>query len=65
MLTLSQIALHVDGVIIGDTQCKISNVSTLQAANSQQISFLANSKYKKYLPISKAGAGSNTKLPKL
>ena len=56
MLTLSQIALHVDGVIIGDAQCKISNVSTLQAANSQQISFLANSKYKKYLSISQAGA---------
>ena len=56
MLTLAQIALHVDGVIIGDAECKISNVSTLQAANSQQISFLANSKYKKYLPTSQAGA---------
>ena len=49
MLTLAQIALHVDGVIIGDAECEISNVSTLQAANRQQISFLANSKYKKYL----------------
>ena len=45
MLTLAQIALHVDGVIIGDAECEISNVSTLQAANRQQISFLANSKY--------------------
>jgi UDP-3-O-[3-hydroxymyristoyl] glucosamine N-acyltransferase len=56
MLTLAQIALHVDGVIIGDAECEISNVSTLQAANIQQISFLANSKYKKYLPTSQAGA---------
>ena len=56
MLTLAQIALHVDGVIIGDAECEISNVSTLQAANRQQISFLANSKYKKYLPTSQAGA---------
>tara|TARA_B100000795_G_scaffold167612_1_gene126191 strand:+ start:456 stop:1481 length:1026 start_codon:yes stop_codon:yes gene_type:complete len=56
MLTLAQIALHVDGVIIGDAECEISNVSTLQAANSQQISFLANSKYKKYLSNSQAGA---------
>ena len=49
MWTLAEIAQHVDGVIIGDAACKISNVSTLLAANKQQISFLANTKYKKYL----------------
>ena len=56
MLTLAQITLHINGVILGDAEYQISNVSTLQAANSQQISFLANSKYKKYLSSSKAGA---------
>ena len=56
MLTLAHIALHVNGVIIGDAECEISNVSTLQAANGQQISFLANNKYKKYLQNSQAGA---------
>ena len=49
MWTLAEIAEHIDGVIIGDAACKISNVSTLLAANKQQISFLANTKYKKYL----------------
>ena len=56
MLTLAHIALHVNGVIIGDAECEISSVSTLQAANGQQISFLANNKYKKYLQNSQAGA---------
>jgi len=56
MWTLAEIAEHIDGVIIGDAACKISNVSTLLAANKQQISFLANTKYKKYLSTTDAGA---------
>jgi len=56
MWTLAELAQHVDGVIVGDASCKITSVSTLQAANKQQISFLANAKYKKYLAFTEAGA---------
>jgi len=56
MWTLAEIAQHIDGVIVGDGSCEISNVSTLQAANEQQISFLANTKYKKYLSATHAAA---------
>jgi UDP-3-O-[3-hydroxymyristoyl] glucosamine N-acyltransferase len=56
MWNLTEIAQHVDGVIIGDGSGKINSVATLQAANKQQISFLANTKYKKYLSTTGAGA---------
>jgi len=56
MWTVAELAKHVEGVVVGDASCKISSVSTLQAANNQQISFLANAKYKKYLSNTEAGA---------
>ena len=56
MWTLTEIAQHVDGAIIGDAGLEISSVSTLQAANNEQISFLANTKYKKHLSATQAGA---------
>jgi UDP-3-O-[3-hydroxymyristoyl] glucosamine N-acyltransferase len=54
--TLAEIARHVDGQVIGDADYLIHSVGTLTHADAGQISFLANSKYKKYLQDSRAGA---------
>jgi UDP-3-O-[3-hydroxymyristoyl] glucosamine N-acyltransferase len=54
-ITLSEIASSVNGRIIGDENHLISNVATLANANSSEISFLANTKYKKYLSDTNAG----------
>ena len=56
MWTLEEIAEHVSGQVIGDSSWQIDNVATLKAANVRQISFLANSKYTKYLASTNAGA---------
>ncbi len=56
MWTLAELAQHVEGIVVGDASCEIKGVSTLQVANKQQISFLANTKYKKYLLNTDAGA---------
>lgn len=55
-LTLAQIAKAVDGQLSGDSDYLIDGVGTLAAASPQQISFLANSKYKKFLNETHAGA---------
>lgn len=55
-LTLAQIAEAIDGHLIGDSDYLIEGVGTLAEATQQQISFLANSKYKKFLKDTHAGA---------
>ncbi|MFW5451556.1 MAG: UDP-3-O-(3-hydroxymyristoyl)glucosamine N-acyltransferase [Methylophagaceae bacterium] len=54
--TLQQIAQHVEGSVYGDKDFEVDSFATLQSATVRQISFLANTKYKKYLAISQAGA---------
>lgn len=54
--TLAQIAEHVEGEVIGDADFLVDNFATLQNAKSNQISFLSNNKYKKYLTATQAGA---------
>lgn len=54
--TLEQLAQHVAAKVIGDADLVIDSVATLQSAKPNQISFLSNSKYKKYLTESQAGA---------
>lgn len=54
--TLAEIAQHVDGRVVGDPEYRICSVGTLTQANSEQISFLANNKYKKFLGSTQAGA---------
>lgn len=56
MWTLEQIANHIAGEVIGDKDFQVDSVGTLQAAKSNQISFLSNTKYKKYLVNTNAGA---------
>lgn len=55
-LTLAQIAEAIDGHLIGDADYLIDSVGTLAQATPQQISFLANTKYKKFLNETHAGA---------
>nr|WP_320166819.1 UDP-3-O-(3-hydroxymyristoyl)glucosamine N-acyltransferase [uncultured Methylophaga sp.] len=55
-LTLAQIAEEINGRVIGDATYEVSSVGTLSNAESSQLSFLSNSKYKKFLKQSQAGA---------
>ena len=54
--TLQQLAELVNGKVIGDGECSINSVSTLQDGCKGQISFLANKQYKVYLSDTKASA---------
>jgi UDP-3-O-[3-hydroxymyristoyl] glucosamine N-acyltransferase len=54
--TLAQIAEHIHAEVLGDAQHQVSAVATLQNASVNTISFLANTKYKKFLQTTKAGA---------
>ncbi|NQY51089.1 MAG: UDP-3-O-(3-hydroxymyristoyl)glucosamine N-acyltransferase [Piscirickettsiaceae bacterium] len=53
--TLAQIAKLIDGTIHGDGTHNITNIATLINASNSDISFLVNSKYTKFLSITKAG----------
>ena len=55
MLTLGQIAEHIGGVVKGDEAFQVDSVGTLQSAKTNQLSFLSNTKYKKYLATTRAG----------
>ncbi len=55
MWSLSEIAKHIGGVVDGDEHYQVDSFSTLQNAESQQITFLSNKKYKRYLADTKAG----------
>src|SRR5512140_411304 len=54
--TLSELAQHVGGTVVGDGSILIQSASTLARAVDGQISFLANEKYEKQLPSTKASA---------
>ena len=56
MWTLAEIAECADGEVVGDAGYHITSVATLQSAKADQISFLSNKKYTKYLADSNAGA---------
>jgi len=56
MPTLAELARHVAGKVVGNGDCVIERVATLQNAGKGDISFLANRKYYKYLSQSKADA---------
>ena len=53
--TLAQIAEKIGGAIHGDGTQEISGVATLKTAQQSDITFLANSKYKKFLAATQAG----------
>ena len=55
-LTLSEIASHVYGEVMGDSDCVIIGVSEIQDAKPHTITFLGNPLYRKYLIDTKADA---------
>jgi len=55
-LTLRKIANLLNGVIQGDESFTINSLSTLKDGNSGDLSFLANSKYRKDFDTTKCGA---------
>jgi UDP-3-O-[3-hydroxymyristoyl] glucosamine N-acyltransferase len=54
--SLQDLADKVNGKLIGDPKVVINSIATIQNASSGCISFLANSKYKKFLKDSSASA---------
>jgi UDP-3-O-[3-hydroxymyristoyl] glucosamine N-acyltransferase len=54
--TLAEIVARFGGRVLGDAQVEITQVATLELADSSQISFLTNSRYRAQLADTKAGA---------
>lgn len=54
--TLNDLAERLDAQLIGDAACSIVSIATLENAGSGQISFLSNSKYRKFLTETSASA---------
>lgn len=54
ILTLGEVADHIDAELHGDAKREVSGVSTLQSAMSGQIAFLSNRKYYRFLKQTKA-----------
>ena len=46
--TLAEIANHTDSIVVGDSKAIVNNLSTLEKASSDSLSFLSNPKYKIY-----------------
>lgn len=53
---LAELAALVGGELRGDGAAEVGGVATLEGAGANQISFLANSKYRKFLAGTRAGA---------
>ncbi len=56
VFSLLELAKKLDAKLVGDPDCSIYKVATLQNAKPGCISFLANSRYQKYLATTKASA---------
>ena len=54
--SLEEIALHVDGTVLGDSSIQISEVAEIQNARVGSITFLSNQMYNKYLNTTEASA---------
>ncbi len=56
MISLGELASQLDVELVGEASCNITAVATLQTAGPGQISFLANSRYRRYLTSTEASA---------
>ena len=54
--SLEEIALHVDGAVLGDPSIQIYEVAEIQNARVGSITFLSNQMYNKYLDTTEASA---------
>lgn len=55
-ITLGEIARQLNGHLRGDAACEVRSIATLAAAGAGDISFLSNSRYRKYLQETSASA---------
>jgi len=55
-VSLATLAEIVDGTVVGDTSCVISNVGDLRTAVTGEITFLSNDKFANLLPTTNASA---------
>lgn len=55
-ISLGEIAQQIQGELVGESSLMITSMNTLSKANSNQLSFLSNSKYKADLANTNAGA---------
>jgi UDP-3-O-[3-hydroxymyristoyl] glucosamine N-acyltransferase len=53
---LGEIAQVIDAELVGDPLCRVSGVATLKNASSDELTFLANPRYTKYLKTTTAAA---------
>lgn len=54
--TLGQLAERLGATLCGSAEKTVSGLATLQEASVDQLSFLANSQYRKFLSVTQAGA---------
>jgi UDP-3-O-[3-hydroxymyristoyl] glucosamine N-acyltransferase len=54
--TLAELAARIGGVVQGDGQLRLTGVAALEDAGPDQLSFLANPRYRKAFEASRAGA---------
>ena len=54
--TLAEIAELTGSKVVGNSHAVVSNISTLENATKESISFLANKKYQKYINTTSANA---------
>lgn len=54
--TLRQLAEYADAQYVGDGDLALTGIATLQSAQADQLSFLSNPKYARYLASTRAGA---------
>lgn len=55
-MTVEEIATWLNGEIVGDKMAQISRVAKIEEAGTGDLTFLANPKYERYLPVTKASA---------
>lgn len=56
ILTLGELAKHIGAELFGEADCPIRGVATLAKARTDEISFLAQRRYRKYLATTRAAA---------
>lgn len=55
-MTVSEIAAWLNGEVVGNGTIDVSRVAKVEEAGPNDLTFLANPKYEKYLPLTKASA---------
>src|SRR4029450_12051292 len=54
--SLGELAVRFGCTLQGDPELRVAHVATLERADPQAVAFLANPRYRRFLPQTKAGA---------